>query len=478
MARMRLLDLALPFSFFLPEIELPYENIPVLERAAYTVGAALIYYILSEVTLGAISTAGASADPIPWLRAPLGASHGTPAELGVIPVVLSGAFFQILAGLRKISVNLDLKSDRALFQSVQKIVAILISLAFALLLAFAPGTFGAAHLVSSKTAELLVAAQIFMGSVVTIYLDEMLTKGYGFVSGTVLFPLITASQQFVWSLLSLESVSVPGQYGTSTYGVLPSLFFNLSGRSIAHAVTDVAFRKSLPNIFDIAAGIVVFLGVLYVSMYRFNLQIRSTKMRAQSSSFPVRLLYTGNQPVLLVGSVLAAYLLFSYALSNLLGPDSIPAQIFGVWQPADAVPVSGLAALLVPTFSTNANIVFLVLRTLVYPAVFAAASAYVATLWTSSSGFSPADVAKTFKENSIVLVGKREASAVKELRKVIPLAAALGGALIGAISSAVDVLAPAGWGLTMSVAALGVLAVFEQLAEDGVLTSEGMPKLF
>lgn len=475
---MRLLDLALPFSFFLPEIELPYENIPVLERLAYTVGAGILYYLLSEVTLGAVSTAGSSADPIPWLRAPLGAAHGTPAELGVIPVVLSGAFFQILAGLRKISVNLELKKDRALFQSVQKIVAILISLVFAVLLAFAPGTFGAAHVVSSKTAELLLAAQIFLGSVVTIYLDEMLSKGYGFISGTVLFPLITSSQQFVWSLLSLESVSVPGQYGTSTYGVLPSLFFNLSGRSITYAVTDVAFRQNLPNLFDIVAGVVVFLGVLYVSMYRFNLQIRSTKMRAQSSSFPVRLLYTGNQPILLVGSVLAAYLLFSYALNNFLGPDSIPAQIFGVWQPAEAIPVSGLAALLVPTFSTSANVVYLILRTLVYPVLFAIASAYIATLWTASSGFAPADVAKTFKENSIVLVGKRETSAVKELRKIIPMAAALGGALVGAVSGAVDVVAPAGWGLTMSVAALNVLAVFEQLAEDGVLSAEGMPKMF
>jgi protein transport protein SEC61 subunit alpha len=41
-------------------------------------------------------------------------------ELGIQPIVTSGMIIQMLAGSQLIDVNLDLKSDRELFQTAQK----------------------------------------------------------------------------------------------------------------------------------------------------------------------------------------------------------------------------------------------------------------------------------------------------------------------------------------------------------------------
>lgn len=41
-------------------------------------------------------------------------------ELGITPIVTSGMIIQMLAGSQLIDVNLDLKSDRELFQTAQK----------------------------------------------------------------------------------------------------------------------------------------------------------------------------------------------------------------------------------------------------------------------------------------------------------------------------------------------------------------------
>ena len=47
------------------------------------------------------------------------------------------------------------------------------------------------------------------------------------------------------------------------------------------------------------------------------------------------------------------------------------------------------------------------------------------TTWIEISGTSPRDVAKQFKEQGLVIAGHRDTSAYKELKKIIPIAAAL-----------------------------------------------------
>jgi riboflavin synthase len=50
----------------------------------------------------------------------LASNRGTLMELGITPIISSGMVFQLLAGTHMIDVNLDLKTDRELYQTAQK----------------------------------------------------------------------------------------------------------------------------------------------------------------------------------------------------------------------------------------------------------------------------------------------------------------------------------------------------------------------
>lgn len=61
-----------------------------------------------------------SSDPLYWLRMMLASNRGTLMELGITPIITAGMVFQLLAGTHLIDVNLDMKSDRELYQTAQK----------------------------------------------------------------------------------------------------------------------------------------------------------------------------------------------------------------------------------------------------------------------------------------------------------------------------------------------------------------------
>lgn len=51
----------------------------------------------------------------------MASNRGTLMELGITPIISSGMVFQLLAGTHLIDVNLDLKTDRELYQTAQKV---------------------------------------------------------------------------------------------------------------------------------------------------------------------------------------------------------------------------------------------------------------------------------------------------------------------------------------------------------------------
>lgn len=68
------------------------------------------------------------------------------------------------------------------------------------------------------------------------------------------------------------------------------------------------------------------------------------------------------------------------------------------------------------------------------------ACALFSKTWIEVSGSSPRDVAKQLKEQSLVIRGHRDESMYKELKRIIPTAAAFGGLCIGALSVTADLL--------------------------------------
>lgn len=84
------------------------------------------------------------------------------------------------------------------------------------------------------------------------------------------------------------------------------------------------------------------------------------------------------------------------------------------------------------------------IHTSIYILFMLTACALFSKTWIEVSGSGPRDVAKQLKDQQMVLAGSKEASMYKELKRVIPTAAALGGALLGLLSVGADLVGSTG----------------------------------
>ena len=93
--------------------------------------------------------------------------------------------------------------------------------------------------------------------------------------------------------------------------------------------------------------------------------------------------------------------------------------------------------------------------------------AFFSKTWIEVSGTSPRDVARQFKEQGIVIAGHRDTSVYKELKRVIPTAAAFGGATIGALSVISDMCGCLTSGSSILLAVTTIYGYHELAAKEG-----------
>jgi protein transport protein SEC61 subunit alpha len=100
------------------------------------------------------------------------------------------------------------------------------------------------------------------------------------------------------------------------------------------------------------------------------------------------------------------------------------------------------------------------IHTILYIAFMLTACALFSKTWIEVSGSGPREVARQLKDQQLVMAGHREGSMYKELKRVIPTAAAFGGATIGALSVAADLMGALGSGtgilLAVTMCALSI----------------------
>lgn len=86
--------------------------------------------------------------------------------------------------------------------------------------------------------------------------------------------------------------------------------------------------------------------------------------------------------------------------------------------------------------------------------------------WIEVSGSSPKDVARQLKDQQLTLPGHREGSLYKELKRLIPMAALLGGFTIGGLSVIADLTKASGSGTGILLAVTIIYQYFEKFAKE------------
>merc|ERR1712036_113728 len=451
-----------PFCSILPEVEKPKRKIQFREKVLWTAITLFIFLVCCQIPLFGIMSSD-SADPFYWLRVIMASNRGTLMELGIGPIVTSGLIMQLLAGAKILEVG-DTPRDRALFNGAQKLFGMIITLGEALAYVLS-GMYGDIKELGATNA-ILIIIQLFVAGLIVLLLDELLQKGYGLGSGISLFIATNICETIVWKAFSPATVNT-GR-GTEFEGAVIALFHLLATRQDkVRGLREAFYRQNLPNLMNLLSTVFVFAIVIYFQGFRVDLPIKSARYRGQYSSYPIKLFYTSNIPIILQSALVSNLYVISQMLSVKFAGNFF-VNLLGVWSDAGggrAYPIGGLCYYLSPP-ETFGHILEDPIHALLYIIFMLGSCAFFSKTWIDVSGSSAKDVAKQLREQQMVMRGHRETSMIHELNRCIPTAAAFGGLCIGALSVLADFMGAIGSGTGILLAVTIIYQYFEIFVKE------------
>jgi len=256
--------------------------------------------------------------------------------------------------------------------------------------------------------------------------------------------------------------------GTEFEGAIIALFHLLITRTDkVRALKEAFYRQNLPNCTNLLATALVFCVVIYFQGFRVDLPVKYQRQRGQPGSYPIKLFYTSNIPIILQ-TALVSNLYFMSQLLYRKFSDNILVNLLGRWQDhgsGQSIPVGGIAYYISPPGST-AEILADPFRTIFYITFVLTACALFSKTWPEVSGSSAKDVAKQLRDQQMTMRGHRDTSLEKELQRYIPTAAAFGGLCIGALSVTADFMGAVGSGTGILLAVTIIYQYFETFVKE------------
>jgi len=462
---MRFLHLVKPVMCILPEVAQPDRKIPFREKMVWTAMTLFIFLVCCQIPLYGIVTSKSS-DPFYWMRVILASNRGTLMELGISPIVTSSMVMQLLAGSRIIEVNQSVKEDRALFGGAQKLFGILITIGEAVAYVVS-GMYGDLGTLGAGNA-ILIIMQLFMAGIIVIALDELLQKGYGLGSGISLFIATNICENIIWKAFSPTTINT-GR-GTEFEGAIIALFHLLITRTDkVRGLKEAFYRQNLPNLTNLLATVLVFLVVIYFQGWKVDLPVKYAKYRGQKASYPIKLFYTSNMPIILQTALVSNLYFLSQLLYKSYG-GNVLVRLLGKWKDVEgmkgnSVPVGGLAYYISPPTSMS-EIIADPIHAIFYVAFILASCALFSKTWIEVSGSSSKDVAKQLLSQQMCIKGHRDQAIVHVLNRYIPIAAAFGGMCIGALTIIADFMGAIGSGTGILLSVTIIYQYYEMFTKE------------
>ncbi len=377
-------------------------------------------------------------DFLAFARVIFAAQQGTLLELGIGPIVTAGLLMQLLKGSELIKLNFKDPDDRSLFTSATKIVTIIVIVAEGGLYGFS--VYGG--LLAHPSFIPILIAQLVGASIVVMYLDETIQKGWGLGSGISLFIMAGVAQAIMWSIFS----PVPAQDGP--VGIIPYIIDSAMNGDLSSAL----FRSGqLPSIFGLIVTSLVLLALVYVQGIHVDIPIVSTKYRGFTAVYPIKLLYTSNIPVILASALLANAIFIGQMLWANYNPENAN-PIFNYiaqFDPQSSQSPTGGILYYTTAPSSFENALQDPVRTVAYIIFLTGIVTVFGRLWVELGGLSPKSAAKNLLDADVQVPGfRRTQSSVQTLlNKYIPAVTIAGGIIIGLLASVSNVLNVFGTGI-------------------------------
>lgn len=279
----------------LPEIKPPRIAPTAKERLMWTGIALVLYFMMYFTTCFGVQSSTSSTD---FLQTITASKIGSLLTAGIGPIVFASIFLQLFNGAGILNIDLKTKEGKKKFLEAQKFLTIILAFVEGALFTFGGRlplvpVFG---LENTFYVALLVVFQIALGSIIIVYLDEILTK-YGLGSAVSLFIAAGVSYSIISGLVGL----VFGQNG-----VLATV-----AEGGAEAIPN-SILVLLPFIFTI----LVFLICVYAEGIKVEIPIAFERVRGFVPKLPLKFFYVSNIPVIFASALLQSLIGFGAGLAG------------------------------------------------------------------------------------------------------------------------------------------------------------------
>ncbi|RME77662.1 preprotein translocase subunit SecY, partial [Candidatus Woesearchaeota archaeon] len=407
---------------FIPEVVSPTQKkVSFKVKLKWTLTTLILFFVLGFIPLLGLGQNALS--QFEYLSIILGAKFGSILSLGIGPLVTSSIVLQLLNGSGLVKFDTHTPEGKRKFQSTQKLLSIFFivfeAFVYVLMGGLAPATPGIAI-------KLLLVAQLIIGGLLIMLMDEVITK-WGFGSGISLFIAAGVSESLFIRMFS--PLRADGGLG-GFVGAIPEFFRLLTIQDASGAALAL---------WGVIATVLIFLVAVYAQAMKVEIPLSFGRVRGHGIRWPLSFLYTSNIPVILIAALLANIQLWARLLQNWGYP------ILGTF--VGNQPASGLVAWLTPTHIVQAIVTgtfsfTTLLHSLVYISIFVVGSVIFSIFWVQTSGMDARSQAKNILASGLQMPGFRKDARVLEqiLDRYIGPLTVMGGTSIGLLASLADLL--------------------------------------
>jgi len=459
-----ILDFGHKISQYMPEIKPPVRPPDVKERFMWTGIALFIFFLMYNVTAFGAAEYGGQFDFLQMITA---SNVGSLLTTSIGPIVLASIFLQLFSGAGIIDLDPRDPKQKIKFQELQKVLAVVIALIEATIFVVT-GRVLLSDVLPPEVAMPLVIFQIAMGSVVVLYLDEVVTK-YGIGSGISLF--IAAGVSF----------SIVG-------GAIGLIFGETGILGIVAGGGAEAIPSALIVLMPILMTVIVWIVVSYGEGVKVEIPLAYQRARGMSPKLPLNLFYLSNIPVIFASALLMNVQLFAVGIAGLHfdvgGFDVV--QIIGTVNANNQL-VDGLLYLITPIYgagqNTIAHINFILhgvtpvfgipewVHAIVYVLFLSFVSVLFGKFWAETSNMDTKGMTDQLIQSGMQIPGWRTDRRMLEkiLDKYIPPLIFLGSFLVGLLAGLADLSGALGTGTGILLTVGIFYRTYQQLKRQKML---------
>ncbi|PSQ55992.1 preprotein translocase subunit SecY [Halobacteriales archaeon SW_8_68_21] len=466
-------EAAEPVLSRMPVVERPAGHVPFKRKLTWTAGVLIIYFFLTNINPFGLAV-GQSSDFFGQFRSVLAGSSGSLLQVGIGPIVTASIVLQLLGGANLLGLDTENDPrDQVLYQGLQKLLVVIVTALTAAPMVFtgsflpADDAVGSALSIGTLGVQVLIFAQIFVGGVLILFMDEIVSK-WGVGSGVGLFIIASVSQQIVGGFFSFSALGASGFFA-NWYGVIFGDVPVSMSPFTAEGLQNLLFDPG--NILALFTTVFIFGIVVYAESVRVEIPLSHARVKGARGRFPVQ------ANIQFLGQLLS---------SQWAG---MPAWL-GTYTDAGQ-PISGLFYYLNPIQARTQWMWFLGeleaasiepwmigIRLAVDLTFMIVGGAIFAIFWVETTGMGPEATAKQIQNSGMQIPGFRRNPQVVEkvMERYIPQVTVIGGALVGLLAVMANLLGTigqvSGTGLLLAVSI--TYKLYEEIAEEQLMEMHPM----